>query len=99
MIFRLCTPRLIVPNGWQKVLNTRAHQITKINHHTLISSSFCFKNQQKKFNEIKLFHQKQPSAQKDERSLVNVVVSSIKNNPYVRISRFDRPIGEALKLL
>lgn len=94
MIFRLCTPRLIIPNGWQKVLNTRTHQIPKISHHTLISSSCCFKtHQHKKIHEVKLFHQKQQT-QRDEGSVLKSVISCIRNSPYVRIARLDRPIGE-----
>lgn len=90
MIFRLCTSRLIIPNGWQKVLNARTQQLPKFNfHHT---SSCCFK-QNIKINEVKYFHQKQP-AHKDEDNLMKAVVASIRNNPYVRIARFDRPIGE-----
>ena len=90
MIFRLCKSRLIVPNGWQKVLNAKTQQLPKINfHHT---SSCCFK--QNKINEnVKFFHQKQP-AQKNEDNLMRAVVASIRNNPYVRIARFDRPIGK-----
>lgn len=91
MISRLTTSRFIVPNGWQKVLSCKTIRIPKINHHTLISPISC-KIYQQKLLEARPFHQKQ---QKDE-SIVKTAINSIRNSPYFRIMRLDKPIGSFL---
>lgn len=102
MISRLGTSRFTIPSRWQKVLGYRTLEIPKINHHTLISSSLpainCKIHQHKsiKLHDERFFHQKQ---QRDD-SLIKSAISSIRNNPYFRIMRLDRPIGErGLKIL
>lgn len=96
MLSRISTSRFIIPSGWQKVLGCRTLDIPKINHHTLIASSLSIKNykihQQKSIKQmdLKLFHQKQ---QRDD-SLIRTAITSIRNNPYFRIMRLDKPIGK-----
>jgi hypothetical protein len=99
MISRLSTSRFMMASGWQKVLSCRTLEIPKINHHTLISSSStiinCKTHQQKSIvlHDVKLFHQKQQTQQKNE-NLIKSAISSIRNSPYFRIMRLDRPIGK-----
>lgn len=97
MIFRLCTSRLTLAAEWQKVLSFRTLQIPKINHHTLFtssSSSVLINCKKHKFNDARLFHQKQQKNGGVDEGVIKTVVKSIRSNPYVRIARLDRPIGK-----
>lgn len=86
MLYVLKNTRLIDIRTWQKVLNHRTLEIPKI-HHTFInsSSSRSFNiNNDRKHNDI--LHQK-------DVSVIKTALNTFKRNPYVRIMRLDRPIG------
>lgn len=106
MLFRVCRSSFTFSTEWQRALSTKTLQIPKTYHHTLFSTSFFCKNNRfnqnhsqkiSNLNQVKLFHQKQGDDDAN-KSVVKAITTSFKNNPYVRIARLDKPIGELIKI-
>ena len=92
MLFRLGSLRFIKLNPKDKMLSFKTLEIPKKIHHTLIKTSpftSCRINYNKS---IKIDEVKQMSTEKN--SLIVNALQKFRENPYVRIMRLDRPIGE-----
>lgn len=94
MLFRLGSLRIAKLYPKDKMLSFRTLQIPKKIHHTLIKTSpftSCSINYNKSIKNDEL-KQKSPI----NNNILANVLQKFRENPYVRISRLDRPIGEHL---
>jgi hypothetical protein len=88
MLLRLRCPRLLDTRAWKKVLNCKTHVIPKIHPSFIGSSSFATC---KNINNSPI---KQNEANINSNGISKNYFETFRSNPYVRIMRLDRPIGE-----